>query len=95
MFSSVTHFSLHLDLITSLSSSNGREIQAVTSLSLSLSLAGLTLKLGRSSPQSFIHNQAAGSVPCEMSYSLLTILYRHISYSMDWRFLKRLLVFVI
>lgn len=31
-FTAVTHFSIHLDLITSLSGSYGREIQAVTSL---------------------------------------------------------------
>lgn len=36
MFTAVTHFSIHLDLISSLSSSYGREIQAVTFLSLSL-----------------------------------------------------------
>lgn len=34
MFTVVTHFSIHLDLITSLSGGCGREIEAVTSLSI-------------------------------------------------------------
>lgn len=47
MFTVVTHFSIHLDLISSLSGGCGREIEAVTSLSLS----GPALKLGCSGPE--------------------------------------------
>ena len=68
MFTVVTHFALHLDLITSLSSRNEKEMETVTSLSVSVwtDLAA----------RSFIHNRAAGSVPCETSNTFLAIRVR-------------------
>lgn len=70
MFTAVTHFSIHLDLISSLSSSYGRDPGSDISLYLDW-LWNLA-----AAAQSFIHNQRAGRVPCEMSCSLHTILLR-------------------
>lgn len=64
MLSVVTHFSLHLDLITSPSAAvNGREIYSVTSLSVSI---WTDFETWPQQARSLIRNQAAGSVPCEI-----------------------------